>query len=112
MSRKPLWVRKEYRSGMGNYSMRNKTQNEDARNRKDFTRIMGLIRGRIKKTMAIQNGREFPAILFVRAFYILRISDQFKERSIIIHRSEIQFVKEMKNHEIPMLRLVWDRKGK
>mgnify|MGYP003262728927 FL=1 len=62
--------------------------------------------------MAIQNGREFPAILFVRAFYILRISDQFKERSIIIHRSEIQFVKEMKNHEIPMLRLVWDRKGK
>ena len=83
-----------------------------ARNRKDFTRIMGLIRGRIKKTMAIQNGREFPAILFVRAFYILRISDQFKERSIIIHRSEIQFVKEMKNHEVPMLRLVWDRKGK
>ena len=73
---------------------------------------MGLIRGRIEKTMAIQNGREFPAILFVRTFYILRISDQFKERSIIIHRSEIQFVKEMKNHEIPMLRLVWDRKGK
>ena len=36
MSRKPLWVRKEYRSGMGNYSMRNKTQNEDARNRKDY----------------------------------------------------------------------------
>ena len=36
MSRKPLWVRKEYRSGTGNYSMRNKTQNEDARNRKDY----------------------------------------------------------------------------
>lgn len=27
-------------------------------------------------------------------------------------RTEIQFVKEMKNHEVPMLRLVWDRKGK
>ena len=53
-----------------------------------------------------------PGHLFVLTFYILRISDQFKERSIIIHRSEIQFVKEMKNHEVPMLRLVWDRKGK
>ena len=45
MSRKPLWVRKEYRSGMGNYSMRNKTQNEDARNRKDYLEGLRVAQG-------------------------------------------------------------------